>query len=356
MRFLNSDYELLNLTRGRSRTRSHSQECTCSLKWRLETGEIYKIKMRYSLLGSHLFVLLVVVGLCSTIRAQNSEQSCPTDFTGPECAVCISDQACSLLTNKEDASCDRSFVYSNTTAVKTMVCNPTSPDLVTGLLVPNSFLIQCHTGLELSDRKSKVVAAPSLGSAQGPSSEIGDQGTAQVVPPESEGQGAPGIRQFDESQRAPAPVAELNGGAVGAKRLLLQTSDSSSNVGNSGTATEEPYCRIGFTVIDPNVMVSCRADECSMQPGSADVVCANISCACEDGVSCGGGTLTSALVNGVNGQAVVTCDEATGECDIKLGGLPISTITATCTVGDCIVPMDSNNSSFAGSNSEFLMR
>ena len=45
------------------------------------------------------------------------------------------------------------------------------------------------------------------------------------------------------------------------------------------------------------------------------------------------------LVSSATGQAKLECDAA-GQCAIKLVGLPISQLDATCQAGECLVPTD----------------
>lgn len=49
--------------------------------------------------------------------------------------------------------------------------------------------------------------------------------------------------------------------------------------------------------------------------------------------------IVNGLVQGVNGKASMDCDAA-GACSIKLTGLPIAQLDATCQAGECLVPTD----------------
>lgn len=46
--------------------------------------------------------------------------------------------------------------------------------------------------------------------------------------------------------------------------------------------------------------------------------------------------LITSLVGGVNGQATLSCDAATGACVMKLAGLPIPQINANCQAAECL--------------------
>ena len=57
--------------------------------------------------------------------------------------------------------------------------------------------------------------------------------------------------------------------------------------------------------------------------------------------------LTAALVGSVNGQAVLTCSDD-GECDLKLEGLPVTSLGASCTIGECLAPTEAQFNGTAG--------
>ncbi len=59
-----------------------------------------------------------------------------------------------------------------------------------------------------------------------------------------------------------------------------------------------------------------------------------LSCACPCPAA-----IVNGLVQGVNGLASMDCDP-TGACSIKLTGLPVAQLDATCQAGECLVPTD----------------
>ena len=265
-----------------------------------------------SMLYVQLALAVLVCGSVTTIFAQDGA-TCPLGFFGPGCAICDTDEACASFNDNDSSYCDKSFAYSNATVVKSLLCDPATPEIVTGLIQPNSFLIRCFTGLQNSKNQSLVFASP-------------------------------------------ADRELANGG----KKLLQQTKDVADgtstvdSINSTFFGDGEPYCDIKFRVVDPSVGVSCMANQCDMQPGSPNVRCAEISCECDDGGECGGGPLTTSLVSTVNGKAEIICDETAKNCDIKLGGLPISTIGANCRAGDCVLPLNATKETFNGNDGKYF--
>jgi hypothetical protein len=287
--------------------------------------------------GLLLWVAFVIASLLVGANGQ-----CPSGFTGPECGICLTNEACVLLTNVEEAECFTGFAFSNITTVKTFTCNPTSPELVTGLLEPDSLLMRCYTGLEQSSTSEGGVAPPSVAAAAPEEPLIISSADDNANGPVAESALTPPLAPVaSPSSAAPASVESSFAG----KRRLHQEA-AWPMVGQ-----QQPYCEIGFTVSDPRVRVACRADSCAIQPGSARVVCDSTTCSCVDDPTCGGGGLTFALVSSVTGRADVSCDDTNRTCEFKLGGLPVQSIGATCAAGECLIP---SRNFFNGTNCEFI--
>ena len=216
-------------------------------------------------------------------------ESCTLGYSGPKCALCQSDAACSLATDDESATCSTDLNFQENSTLKTFACNPLGPPLIADLIVPDSLTIQCHTrpGEETSGTNSPApstpspaviastpVAAPSLGvPAPGPSTlplapVPAPTKAPLIVPPIL----APGT----EGGRAPAPAPGIIIGGVDIGGLL---NDAGNAIGGGGAgrrlmqaapapegSTASPYCDVGFRVKNPAIEITCRANECGLQP------------------------------------------------------------------------------------------
>ena len=247
--------------------------------------------------------------------------------------------------------------------MKSYVCNPTGPDLVVGLIAPDSLLIQCHTLAGGSSSGDGIAAAPptpvedSL-PAPAPGSEVVAFSPPDISSPEG-GASPPAVPPVTgDATEAPAaaPALVVNGTDIsglldaagqalaGKKRLLLQ---------DITAAAGAPYCDIGFQVQDPALQVQCKANDCALQVGSSTVSCQKTTCECEGDPTCANNGLVSGLINLVNGKAELICTpgaagEQTAPCTLTLQGLPINEIQANCQAAECIVAEDNG---FSGSNS-----
>jgi ABC-type multidrug transport system ATPase subunit/ABC-type multidrug transport system permease subunit len=278
--------------------------------------------------------------------------------------MCSSDEACSTSTGNSGATCNRDFPFTSSSKVKSYVCNPTAPDLVLGLIAPNSLLIQCHTlagELFTGGGGSLATAPPTLvEEASAPAPEVvsfSPPATAPVVAGAS-----PPVAVAAAPPTAPAPgpasgglvvngtdisgLLNEAGQALGRKRLLLQA------VAPPAAEAGAPYCEIGFKVEDPALQVQCRANDCALQVGSSTVTCQQTTCECEGDPTCANNGLIASLATLVNGKAELICTPGAANepapCTLKLAGLPINEIEAQCQASECIVPEDNG---FNGSNS-----
>lgn len=170
---------------------------------------------------------------------------------GSACSVCQTDQQCVENSGNALATCSNDFQFSNRSSVKWYQCTPIKPDLVVGLLTPNSIAIRCFTGLGAGSTQ----AVPPVAASEGPSSQIAD---------------------------SPAQSSWLFG------RRLMQEDESGKSFFEQGSEDYEgePYCDVGFEVKSPKVDVECRATNCSMTPESTNVACTSISCVCGDNGAC----------------------------------------------------------------------
>jgi ABC-type multidrug transport system ATPase subunit/ABC-type multidrug transport system permease subunit len=248
--------------------------------------------------------------------------------------------------------------------VKSYVCNPTGPELVVGLIVPDSLLIQCHTMAGESAGGGGVAATPPtpieepLAPAPAPVAVAAFSPPALIPSPEG-GASPPAAVAVppttEEITGAPAPGPSggilVNGTDItgllndagqvlaGRKRLLLQD-------------TGAPYCDIGFRVQNPALQVQCKANDCALQVGSSTVSCKKTTCECEGDPTCSNNALVTSLITLVNGEAELICIPAAAgtvaRCTLKLEGLPINEIQADCQASECIIPEDNG---FNGSNS-----
>ena len=115
--------------------------------------------------------------------------------------------------------------------LKSYSCNLPDGGLLSGLVVPGSLLVQCHTGLSSNQT-------------------LADGSNATSPAPES----------------SPAP-------ATG--RRLLQTAATAASNGS--------YCDVGFKVASPAAIVQCRATQCTMGANSPVAQCEVASCSCPGG-------------------------------------------------------------------------
>jgi ABC-type multidrug transport system ATPase subunit len=280
--------------------------------------------------------------------------------------LCANDLACSASTGNGGATCNKDFPFLASSKVKSYACNPTAPDLVVGLIVPDSLLIQCHT-MAGSDGGGDAAAPPTTGvEAPAPGPEVVSFSPPAASPPQEVAVPPVAVSPTTDSGSAtggapaPGPSGLLVNGTdisglldaagealAGRKRLLLQEAAPPP-----ATETGEPYCDIGFRVQDPALQVQCKANDCALQVGSSTVSCAKTTCECEGDPTCSGNGLVSGLITLVNGKAELICTPgAAGEpapCTLKLQGLPINEIQANCMASECIIPEDSG---FNGSNS-----
>ena len=72
--------------------------------------------------------------------------ACSAGFTGNACAVCTTSNACVQSTSNSAATCLTSFAYAANSQRKSYTCRLTQTFL-TNLIVPDSLLVQCATGL-----------------------------------------------------------------------------------------------------------------------------------------------------------------------------------------------------------------
>lgn len=216
--------------------------------------------------------------------------TCPEGFSGAQCAVCQSDAGCAAATSNEAATCSSSFQFSGNTTLKSYSCNPTSPELVTGLLEPDSLLIQCRTGLVVGGAPGS-----SAGPAQPPPAEAPAPGvpvqnvpvppTLPLAPAPAPAGGSPVSEAISNIANTVGNAADTVGnaastiGSLFSGRKLLQA---------AGTGGNE--CDIGFYVASPRVRVACQATGCAMPaPGTADpIVCSDAACSCPEDATCGG--------------------------------------------------------------------
>ncbi|KAL4534698.1 hypothetical protein Ndes2526A_g05580 [Nannochloris sp. 'desiccata'] len=310
------------------------------------------------------FVILTVLLMVSIAHAQDNG-SCPEGFSGPKCSLCSNDLACSASTGNSGATCNRDLPFLSSSKVKSFVCNPTGPDLVVGLIAPDSLLIQCHTmagggssgGVDVAAPPNPVEdSAPALALAP----EVAAFSPPVMLPFEGEASSPVAVPPVINSDTgAPAPGLVVNGTDIsglldaagqalaGKKRLLLQ------DVAAAAAPAGDPYCDIGFRVQDPALQVQCKANDCALQVGSSTVSCQKTTCECEGDPTCANNALVSSLINLVNGKAELVCtpgaaEDQTAPCILKLQGLPINEIQANCQAAECILAEDNG---FSGSNS-----
>lgn len=227
---------------------------------------------------------------CS-IHAIFTAGSCPSGFSGPQCAVCQTAAACATATSNAAATCNTGFQFTNSSTVKSYSCDPTSPSLVTGLLVPGSMLIQCHTGLSVDAPTAAPAPAPEASPPDGelptpllPIAAVPSPLGELVVPPVTPAPAPDALNNANINQAiadffknaTSAPGNLFNG------RRLMQ--DGGLGTAQSGGA----YCGISFMVKSPNVQVACTASSCSVQPGSSSISCQESTCACPGDSTCGG--------------------------------------------------------------------
>ena len=311
--------------------------------------------------------------------------TCATGWEGAQCALCMDDLACvngaNGGTGNLAATCSRALPFAPNSVRKAFSCELPPGNFLSELIQPGTLLVRCDTGLqpgqELPAGGSAAAPAPEA-AADTPAGESGltPEGAVQDIISAIPGGSGSGRRLHSE-------------GSGGGYRQLLQTS--------------ERYCNISFTVANPAVVdVACKATGCTINPGAAKVECLGTVCTCPGATNCnngarwlvaGGGqgalgslrgcgalalllcydgvaslvtaayapdtALTAAyapdtallappaspadivngLVSGVNGKASLDCD-LSGSCSIKLTGLPIAQLDATCQAGECLVPTD----------------
>lgn len=223
--------------------------------------------------------------------------TCPEGFSGPGCALCSSDAACVRSTRSAGATCSTDLAFGPSAALKSYACGLPPGGLLGSLLAPDSLLVQCNT------------------------------------------------------------------------------------------ATEE--CSIGFTVASNNVAVACQATGCAFTDGTANLTCSATACSCPADATCGNNgelaawlghssaacscwvllaaagwplaaavrplaqpparlppsplpspsaALISSIAGGVSGEASLACDTGNSSCVLKVKGLPVDQIDATCKAAECLVP------------------
>ncbi|KAL4857919.1 ATP-binding cassette sub-family G member 2 [Chlorella vulgaris] len=124
------------------------------------------------------------------------------------------------------------------------------------------------------------------------------------------------------------PADGLLGSLLEPGSLLIQCSPSAAN------------CSIGFGVTSPRVAVKCAATDCSFVAGQSSLTCASTACSCPADATCGNNSLIASLAGSVSGQASLDCN-TTGGCVLKMEGLPVDQIDATCQAAQCITPGES---------------
>lgn len=120
------------------------------------------------------------------------------------------------------------------------------------------------------------------------------------------------------------PPGGLLGGLLEPGSLLVQCSANKT-------------CSIGFVVASPRVAVQCAASGCTFAAGQSSLTCAATTCSCPGDASCGNSTLIASLAGSVSGEASLACN-ATGGCVMKIAGLPVGQIDATCQAAECLAP------------------
>jgi hypothetical protein len=215
--------------------------------------------------------------------------------------VCTTDAACVAYTQRPTATCSNSVQYSANSTMKSYSCNPTSPELVTGLLVPGSLLIQCRTGLSNDAVAPAAAPAQSMPPAAAPMAEPTLAPPPTLLPPPpyvlppvfaptmpiAEGAGLPSQPvEAPSTATAAAPALGTFAPVLFAGRRLQQAAQAPT-----GAAEAAASCDIGFMVKDPAVRVACTAALCSLpSPGALNpaVVCASATCSCPEDPTCGG--------------------------------------------------------------------
>ena len=219
--------------------------------------------------------------------------TCPEGFGGAQCAVCQTDAACAGATGNAAATCSNSVQYNANSTMKSYSCDPISPDIIKGLIQPNSLLIQCRTGLGAAPAAPFAAPPtpalePALGAAV-PASAV----TPGPAPVPAEGPAADAPFAALPGPAALPPVlppalapAAADAAAAPAGRRLLQAPAPAPEA-SAGT------CEISFLVADPAVKVLCQATGCAIPPPGVlpdpSVTCEATTCACPDDATCGGG-------------------------------------------------------------------
>ena len=277
--------------------------------------------------------------------------ACPSGWMGAQCALCQSDAACAEATGDPAAACSTAWSFAPNSVLKAFSCELPFGTFISDLIKPGTLLVRCATGQQPA---ASGAAAPAPEAAE-PGSNLTTEGAVQDM-----------IAAIPSGSGRRLHTA----GSGGGHRQVLQ-------------AAGERYCNISFTVANPAVVdVACSATDCIINPGTAKVECANTVCSCPGTTDCNNGEaergpgglgakglflpevgvaachthanpsmlvlshqptshfpagIINGLVQGVYGRASINCDAA-GACSIKLTGLPIAQLDATCQAGECLVP------------------
>ena len=169
-------------------------------------------------------LLLLLLAAATSAWAQTTPSTCPSGFGGNGCAVCESAAACATATGNAAATCSSSLAFAPTSQLKSYSCS-FNPGLVASLVVPDSLLLQCSTGLTAGETLPTSAAAV----------------------------------------------------ATGRRRLLAP----------AAAAATGPACVISFNA-SSTVAVKCISSGCAFVAGLAHFNCTSTTCSCPNDATCGG--------------------------------------------------------------------
>jgi ABC-type multidrug transport system ATPase subunit len=203
---------------------------------------------------------------------------CIEGWTGPGCAACSSDIACSELF-RTAATCSDNNTYTEHSAYKAYTCDLFGTGL-DDVIVPGTFWVACNAT------------------------------------------GSLGISGTD-------PTAGIQGAFTGGDQGQGQSQ------GIETVPPEESYCEVSFSLQEhANNPISCKADMCTFTLDTTVAECRVTTCACER--EC---TDVQGVLDKINGNpCTISCDDTTGECTFDIQDFFVK-LVAPCTaqVSECLV-------------------
>ncbi|KAL4457602.1 hypothetical protein ABPG75_012467 [Micractinium tetrahymenae] len=287
----------------------------------------------------------------------------PTLWEGHSCAICKTDSACmtTAYAGAGDlaATCSRDFRLANNSMVKNWSCDVDQGTILSDKI--RNLLVQCRTGLQPGGELPAAAASPPP---------VAPEPAGASPPPAAAASSPPPLSAAATPPPTPAPSPTLEGtiddiiGSLNPPSLPAAAGPAASPAGGAGgrrrrmllaetgllDRTGEPLCSITFDadVDGKTSAVACTATQCAFNPGSPTVTCQKTACTCPGSeATCGDSPLIKSLVDSVQQSSALECPSPAGSddastaprhCVLKLEGMLISELGATCQSSECLVP------------------